>query len=457
MAKQEENGTYRSVDGRAYTDEHEAIRADNRAYSRAGGGGGGGGAFGSFLDIAWKFILIIPFLGILAMFFLILVALFKGYIIFATRLHFVGAAAILGLICGTYVFFSGIKEVGVVKFITGIPMRALLFVLTWLVVAAPLSVGGYFLHRPSSKQFSTVYSADYIQALPDGSAPSLYEKRRKKGKLLTELTIDEYVKVNGITLDKKEYNITTAAGLTGWVPKAAFPEDASVMLGIMIELGGYDQEEVQTDRYVERLMKKYMDETAEEWKVMGNTGVNYTYEISRNTLNRSIRVNAQTPLLHMTSAEYKEGGELKDTGVKVTLANILYSDDCTLIYVTVPLSSGYTTWAHGARGNSNAWRNGLIVTDLATGEVYKAMQADYYKTHHRIGSELETTIFFFPPFKTRHFSLTREALPMPPPKEIKEGYGGLLSWIDNMGAGKGSSKDGSVSYTHWEFPEVRVR
>ena len=447
MAKQEEDGTYRSVDGRAYTDEHEAIRADNCAYSRAGGGGGGGGA-GSFLDMGGKFIILLPLLGILAMFFLILVALFKGYLILCITLPLFGIAGLIGLCAGIYSF---------IKIDKGFWKRVFGLIFSFLIVAGLLSWGAYKIYGRSNKHFSTMYSADYIQALPDGSAPALYGKRFQRGKVLAELGIDEYVKVNGVTINSKEYNITTTNGITGWVPKAAFPEDATEMLGIMIELGGYDQQQIQTDRYVERLMKKYMDETAEEWKVMGNTGVTYTYEVSKNTLNRSIGVNAQTPLLYLSSADYKEGGELKDTGVKLTLANILYADDCTLIYVTAPLSSGYNTFPHGAGGNTNAWRNGLIVTDLATGEVYKAMQADYYKTHHRIGSELETNVFFFPPFKTRHFSLTREVLPMPPPKEIKEGYGSILSWIDNMGAGKGSSSSGSVSYNHWEFREVRVR
>jgi hypothetical protein len=446
MAKQEESGNYRSVDGRAYTDEHEAIRADNRAYSRAGGGGVGGG-FGSFLDMAGKFIILLPLLGILAMFFLILIAFFKGYIILCTRLPLFAVAGIIGLPAAIYAFLK----------MRGLGKRIFAFIFSWLIVAAPLSWGAYLIYGRTSKHFSTMYSADYIQVLPDGSAPKLYEKRHQRGKVLAELGIDEYVTVNGITINSAEYNITTASGLTGWVSRKAFPEDAAEMLGIMIELGGFDQEQVQTDRYTVRLMQKYMDEEPIRWTLGGKEVLEYGYKISQNTLNRSIRVNAQTPLLYLTSAEYKEGGELKDTGVKVTLANILYSDDCTLIYVTAPLSSDYNTWPHGAKGNTNAWRNGLIVTDLATGEIYKAMRADYYKTHHRIGSETETNVFFFPPFKTRHFSLTREALPMPPPKEIKEGYGGILSWIDDIGAGKSGSSKGAVSYTHWEFPEIRVR
>jgi len=320
-------------------------------------------------------------------------------------------------------------------------------------------------YRNSEMIFKTMYSADYIQALPDGSAPLLHQNRHQKGELLGKLGIDERVIVNGISVDYREYNITRSCGTTGWVVSDAFPDNAREMLGIAMDLGGFEQEQIQTDRTVERLMGKYMEAVPIRWTVGRGQVLEYGYEISESTLNRSIRVNAQTPLLYLSSAEYKDGGTLRETGVNVTLANILYAEDATLIYITQPyhrLNDRNLMPHSGLGGNTNEWRNGLIVTDLVTGQVYRALQADYDKTARHISGtggqqSMETVVYFFPPFRTRHFSLTREVLPMPPPDQIVQGYGGLIGLVNNLFSGNWGRSSGAVPYIHWEFPEVRVR
>jgi len=450
MARLREDGRYQSIRGHIYNDEG-AAQADNRRFRSEGGNQGTSRESLWFLGVFGKLIWIIPLLGLLAIIALLCLAFFRGYLILAARLPLFGAAGITGLAFGSIGF---IKSRGLFK-------RLFTLVFLTLIVSIPLCFGAYGIYARTEKYFSTMFSADYIQALPDGSAPKLYEKRFQKGKVLTELKIDEYVKVNGITINANEFNITTAGGLTGWVPLTAFPNDAAEMLGITIEMGGFEQEQIQTDRYTLRLMQKYLGERVIR-STLGKDSqpLEYGYSMSEAALNRSIKVNAQTPLLYITSKEYREGAAMKDTGVKVTLANIVYADNCTFIYVTVPLASGFNTWPQGAGGNSNAWRNGLIVTDLATGQVYRALKADYAKSSARTGQPpdwIETTVFFFPPFKSRYFSLTREVLPMPPLAEVKEGYSGLLGWLDNMISGNWDRIDSSVSYNHWEFPEVRVR
>ena len=114
---------------------------------------------------------------------------------------------------------------------------------------------------------------------------------------------------------------------------------------------------------------------------------------------------------------------------------------------------------HSARGNTNAWKNGLIVTDLTTGNVYRTLQADYAKTFNRIDGNpsLETVVYFFPPFRTRHFSLTREVPPTPLPGELREGYSGLLGLAYNLMSGFDLGGSGSINFNDWNFPEVRVR
>jgi hypothetical protein len=99
-----------------------------------------------------------------------------------------------------------------------------------------MGVTKYYVN--SSMYLPSMYSADFIQVLPDGSAPKLYEKRHQRGTVLAELSPDQYVIVNGINVNYQEYNITTADGKTGWVVREAFPEDAAEMLGLSITVGG---------------------------------------------------------------------------------------------------------------------------------------------------------------------------------------------------------------------------
>jgi len=307
------------------------------------------------------------------------------------------------------------------------------------------AVTSYYVN--GNMYFASIYSADYIQALPDGTAPALNEKRNEKGVMLAELGIGEKVTVNGISLNKKEYNITTANGINGWIPLAALPEDNADMLSINISVDGFDSEDIAIDRQVERLMERYMDvkETGG-----GAYVVHREYTISQNTLNRSIRVNAQTPLMAVESKEFKKGAELAESGAAVTLENIVYADDCTIIYLTV--TDGNVRDLSGTF-NTTAWKKSLIVTDIVTGEIWPAMQADYKQTwrHEQVSNGYKSAIvFFFPPFKSRSFSLTHEVLPIV--SKAQAGYGGILGLAASITSG-GSA----ATYLDYNFPEVQVR
>lgn len=279
----------------------------------------------------------------------------------------------------------------------------------------------------------TVFAADFIKALPDGKAPSLYEKVGNKGNVLAQLTVGEKVTVNGISRNNKSYNIT-ANGITGWVDKDAFPEDAAKTLGNYVGLDGIDISDMAVDRQVESLAKKYLEKVK---------GYNNIYTMSKKTLNASHRVNATTPLLYVMQKDYKKGGELKDEGVKVKLANIVYAKECTIIYITVEDSySVYNTdfdkkprkmsgvWSLAGGINTHAWRNSLTATDLDTGEKWKVMPANYHNlTFHATPLDekgrkyLSSVVFFFPPFKSRNFSLMHEEPALP--GTDKAGYGGI--------------------------------
>ena len=455
MARQQEDGTFKSVRGHTY-DNEGAAQADNRRFHAEGGNQGALKSMGSFLDVFGKLIWIIPLLGLLAIFALLGLAFFRGYLILATRLPLFGVAGIIGLVFGSigFIFSKGFARVFVLIILT-------------LVIGIPLCFGAYGIYTQTDRYFATMFSHDYVQALPDGSAPKLYEKRNNKGRVLTELKIEERVTVNGITLNSKNFNITTAAGLTGWVELNAFPKNAAEMLGIVIEMGGFEQEQIQRDRHTIRLMEKYMEGEPFRRTSKGEP-LEYSWKLSQDAQNRFIRVNAQTPLLSLNSKDYREGGKLKELLVPqtVTLDRILYADDCTIIHLYTEYDYTKTRDGRsllGGKGNTNAWHKGLIVTDLSTGIVYPVMEADYAVTHNiEVIPTGSTTYraaitYFFPPFKSKYFSLTRTALPMPLMTEVKGEYGGVLGLLDNMISGNWEGRDGSLNYEHWEFPEVRVR
>ncbi|QQO07650.1 hypothetical protein [Breznakiella homolactica] len=325
-------------------------------------------------------------------------------------------------------------------------------------------MGATRYYQNSERYSASYYSGDYIQALPDGSVPKLYEKRHQKG-ATTELALDEKVIVNGISFDKSEFNITTANGVTGWVELEAFPEDARGTLAINLGLDGVDSEDVAIDRQTERLMARFYDVEEKGGNVdpKGYVSVKYKeYTLKSNVLNRFTKVNVETPFLYLFPKAYKKGEDFMDNGVKLKLAGVAYENDCTVLYMTVNYNTTNDKnipyyWLPYGPINTNAWKESLTVTDLDTGEKWTVLQADYKKiwSYADTGSgptnSLTTQMFFFPPFKSRHFSITHEADALPGKK--KAGYGGILGLLSSM---TGMSSLGDI-YFDYEFPEVRVR
>jgi hypothetical protein len=307
----------------------------------------------------------------------------------------------------------------------------------------------------SNMVFPSIYSADFIQELPDGRTPTVYEKRNKKGEVIAELSVGEKININGISFNYQEYNVTTVNGSTGWIERTAFPEDGADMLAISVGLDGLDSEETSIDRQTEGLQAKYL---AVDREITVMDVPTKFYKMSDATLNRSTRINATAPLQTLDRKTYqKNGGELTDAGQNIVLETILYANDCTLLYLSVSETSGSRIWplANGTSSlNTPAWHKSFIVKDLDTGETYPVMQGNYRRSYwwEKNGNGYKTSIVFvFPPFKSRHFSLTHEASPLPGTK--KTGYGGILGWVSSM-TGQDRAED---YYINYNFPEIRVR
>ncbi|MCL2041027.1 MAG: hypothetical protein FWG84_03170 [Bacteroidales bacterium] len=454
---QNSDGTYLGANATSYDTESAAEASLRHAAAGAAGAAERDKILGNFLDFAGKALIIIPVLGALACLFMTIFAGLRGFIILAKTFWLFDVCALiiafvvyLGAIHGFWKSvggFKGILRKGVIGPVFSFLSRVAVSFLIGVVVSIPFFWLSYKYYCRSDMHFASLYSVDYIQALPDGKAPVVYEKRFQKGKILAEPSIGEKVTVNGITVGLAQFNITTADSVTGWVDRAAFPEEAAEMLSININVDGFDSEDIAIDREAERLIERYMD--------VKKTGggayvVNKQYTISQNTLNRSIRVNAQTPLMAVGHEAYRDGAKPTESGAILTLENILYADDCTLVYLTVTdtkVRDLYGTF------NTTAWKKSLTVTDLETGEKYPLLQADYKPTWkwEQTGNNFKSSIvFFFPPFKSRHFSLTREASPLP--SDSKAGYGGILGWIAKITSG-GSTAE----YLDYNFMDIKVK
>jgi hypothetical protein len=335
------------------------------------------------------------------------------------------------------------RKVPILKTMVGI------LVFVGVCVFGCMGVTSYY---SNSKLFPSVYSADFIQALPDGKVPVLYEKMNNTGAVIAELSVGEKVTVNGVNLRRDNFNITTAEEKTGWVELAAFPEHSNEMLAISVGLDGIDSEEIAVDRQVELLMKKYLavDSTLNR----ADVPTDY-YKMSGDTLHRSTRVNAQTPYLSVERKEFRKGADLAETGFNLVLENILYADDCTVIHLSVTAPKGMLL-AEGGILNLTAWQKALVAKDLDTGEEYPLMQGDYSRANNEEqieGNRKSNVVYFFPPFKSRHFSLTHNSVSPLPDSEKKTGYGGILGLLSSLTGGDRASD----YYFDWNFPEVRVR
>jgi len=392
-------------------------------------------SLGGLVSVGMKAML----LGLAMVVFLMLVAGLRGALILAQTFWLYPVVLLIGIVA--FIFMLA-------KFRNGI-LGGVAFIL--VCVLGSIGVTSYY--KNSDMVFASEYSADFIQALPNGKAPLLYEKMDNKGKTIAELTVNEKVTVNGVNIKRNQFNITTTEGKTGWVELAAFPENSNEMLSINIGTDGVDTQDIAIDRQVEQLMVKYLE--VDRNLTIENIPTDF-YKMPASLINRSLRVNTQIPLLTVDLKASKKGAELSDSGLKIVLENIYYADDCTILYLTV---TDPKVWViAGDILNTNEWKKALTVKDLDTGEEHTLMQAKryYHRTfkYEKVGNNyISSVVYFFPPFKSRHFSLTFNGVPPAPDKNSNTGYGGILGLMSKM---TGLSR-ASAYFFDWNFPEVRVR
>jgi hypothetical protein len=333
-----------------------------------------------------------------------------------------------------------------------IPIR---FLRMLLALAAAVAVG-YFGIKASLGYYKnsdivqpSLYSADFIQALPDGSAPLLYSKRFKKGDAPAALTVGEKVRIAGVTLDEAEYRVTTLDGKTGWIDAAALPEEDIDTRGSALEVTGVRALSGQHDREADLLKQRYDGSEPDK-----------SFKLKDEVLKRAVPIGVKTPWLALREKDYAKGETLSPQPVELNLASVTYNADCTILLFTI--AGKGLTFNLDNNDNAAGWNESLTVKDLDTGETWPVFPRGYEQNHafhhggpsgnseswypYEIKGEefISNLVIFFPPFKSRHFSLTHEvpALPKKPGK-----IAALL---------KGFSSQDDY-YTDWDFPEVRVR
>ncbi len=349
-----------------------------------------------------------------------------------------------------------------VKSFLRIPLKGLLA----LVAAAAV---GYFgwkgatsYYNNSNRVFPSTYSADYIVG-----TQKMHEKRNQRGAEYS-LSADEKVTVNGISFNLQEFNITTADGKTGWVAREAFPDDADEMLYLSVGLDGVDAWEIGRDRQTERLMGRFYDiEQTGGGKdpISGYDMVEHkNFTLKPDALGRFTRVGTQAPIVYLTPKAAKNGEQWVDNGTKITLYGVAYEPDCTVIALTIipgevvkDKNVPYIWLAEGGKRNSPAWKSSLTVTDLATGDTWRTLPADYtdaYTSEGSVEKRKYTQLFFFPPFSSHRFSLTHGGVSPLPDGKTKSGYGGILGLLSS---GTSMSGENSKFYFDWNFGEVNVK
>lgn len=424
MAVQAPNGQYVGANGALYNDAGAADSSIARLSS-------GNKASFNVLGMLGMLAPIAMIAALALVVFLVIAALFKGLWMMLAVLPLYLVVVVLTLVVLVYLKWK----------------RGLGFLWSLLLAGGFCALGCWgatAYYNGSSRVFPAEYSADYVLAAADGNAPALYEKRHQKGDLLSPLAVGERVTVNGVSFDYAEFNITTSGGVTGWVASEAFPTGAAEMLANAIDLDGSVTKGMPIDRQVERLMEKHLAVDGRELIIKG-VPTKY-YKMSAATLQRATRVGVTAPIMQGEVKAYLEGGstEMTASGMSVRLENILYADDCTLLHLSIP--------PVGETGVYVLWSKPLEVKDLATGAAWRVIPAGSYgrSAWEDNASKRSNVVLFFPPFKSRRFSLTHTEPPFPDKGERSDGF---VSWIASLVQMSNSTE----LYADWNFKEVNVR
>jgi len=329
-----------------------------------------------------------------------------------------------------------------------------------------------------------IFSADYVQALPDGSEPVVYKGRNGKGKELARLKAGEKIRVNGVTRDRLEYNIVTPDGKKGFVTVKAFPEDALPKNNgsniVEVFKTYYSKDGLYTDQYksVDRDAKNILERADKEYFVKTDKG-RYSERLTGRAQRAARAVNIKTTPAWF----YKKGNIAKEyipkKEIDIVLKNIVYLDDCTIIMIELsntfdrftdnegafleallPLGFGY-----GYRENKDRveYAESLVLRDLNVPDSEPVALMNGIRYTYNKDGDVNNNIYgialIFPPFSSRNFSLTHSVpLNIKRPNPIKRFFNSPIAffqWLSKEGSDKIFLY--SAYLTQWDFPEVRVR
>jgi hypothetical protein len=348
-----------------------------------------------------------------------------------------------------------------------------------LLVAIGIGFAGFQI---SGAHYYTVfekshYSADYIQALSDGSAPLLHEKLDGKGTVLATLAIGGKVKVNGVSRDRREYNITTPEGVTGWVEAGSFPADALPKKdGSLFDLVIKQDGKLVSDRLIafDRDLMNLQPVLNEKYIIADKDGAgNNIFESFRGLTPAAQRM--AIPVNLAVSTKWISGEDIlkgkaptdmtENPDIQVVLKSIIYGAECTIILVE---SAGIFDYRKTGEplfdtigDEHEKFMLSLVMQDLDNPGSTPVNVMDVIAYSQLADGKYGSTLalysnsgiagmaLIFPPFKTRHFSITHTEPVMEKPGFVARTALSLLSKILK----KGETED----FGAWDFPEVWVR
>jgi hypothetical protein len=277
---------------------------------------------------------------------------------------------------------------------------------------------GMFIYYPNVIEDSP-FTHDHII-----TASAVHAGRNGGGRAKAQVAEGEKVIVNGVSRDRKEFNITTDAGVKGWIPAAAFPKDAadpvdnafkvaasvfkSNKLLLARDLYGKNSESYGRDRdwrnVFTGVMGRYLEQKFEEYKKEdGSTGYAWvggakglTFEAMRMALTAGQTTPARVK---------KTTGKNVMLDTELTLKSVTYAPEVTMIQIAETEETKETKetlfWEDRALINS------VVLKDLDTGETFRL----WYYERVEVGYDNHSIYeyyFIYPPTKARHFSLSHE-------------------------------------------------
>ena len=277
----------------------------------------------------------------------------------------------------------------------------------------------------------SIFTDDYVVIEAD-----IHSRRFMAGKAIGQVSVGEKVTVNGVSRDRLAFNITTSEGITGWISADAFPEDANFQVDAVLQVVKAQLPILRNSATQSRLIR-------DDWRnndramrdrdwfnvrqaAMGNYfGLEVVDGWGRFGVGSGL-TQAALSVAHpvntaVTGQYYIKLNEIEE--FELILHSVMYLPEVTI--VRLHTDHERALWSL-LSPRDQSWEKSIVLTCLDTGERFPIWDSD------SAGWDDLQVVLFFPPTKSRHFSIIHER---------------TQGWL-------GRNSRGVIA---WDFPEVVVR